>query len=339
MEAAGTAQKGGVAMAKFLLLVALAAMTLHAAPALAAVIGTSSLDTHDATNETPYSGPVFPATLEPGQLYLVTVSGTLSAWAAGVWGPWTGDNATNVCAGQAEEWPQSESSGTVNGAVGIDAEYLFAWVDGSPALCPGGAPIGPAPLHAGALELSLDAGTTWQHVEPIDRAYNPDHSYQYLVAGPEAAALLGVRYRDSWTSDNYGTLSVTVEATDGRSFVTGGGAITGTSGVEADFGLKGKIHRGAFRGSLTYQENGGVAIEADALTGVLVLSGTGTAYLTGYASVNGDPGHPFVLIVQDNGNPGAGSDTFRLDVDGLTVAAGTLSDGNVKIHRTYIAGS
>ena len=333
MDAVGTAKKGGVAMVKVLLLVALAAMTLHAAPALAEVIGTSSLDTHDVSNDAPYSGPVFPATLEPGQLYLVTVSGTVSAWPPDAWGPWTGNNATNVCAGQAEQWPQSESPGTANGAVGIDAEYLFAWVSESLALCPGGDPVALPPAHTAAVQFSLDGGTTWQHVEPIDGAYNSDHSYQYLVAGPDAAALLGVRHLDSWTSDNYGALSVTVEATDGRSFVTGSSAMTGVSGTESDFALHGRIHRGAFRGSLTYQEDGGVAIDADVLTGVLVLNSTGTAYLTGYASVDGSPGHPFVLIVRDNGNPGRGNDTFRLDVDGLTVADGTLIDGNVKLHE------
>ena len=332
MEAVGTAKKGGVAMVRFLTLVVLAAMTLNAGPALAAVIGTSSLDTHDVFDDAPYSGPVFPATLEPGQLYLITVSGTLSAWAPEVWGPWTGDNATNVCAGQAEQWPQSESPGTANGAVGIDAEYLFAWVYDSPTLCFGGAPFALPPAHTGALQLSFDGGTTWQHLEPIDGAYNPDHSYQYLVAGPQAAASLGVRLLDPWTSDNYGALSVTVEGTDGRSFVTGSGVVASTTGADAEFELSGRFHRGAFRGSFTYQEGGGVAVESDGLTGLLVLNSSGIAYLTGYASVNGDPGHSFLLIVHDNGSPGRGNDTFRLDVDGVTVADGTLSDGNVRIH-------
>ena len=318
-------------MFRLFILVALAGAGLLALPAFAAVVTTFSLDTNDPLNDDTFSGPVFTSTLELGQPYLITISGTWSYWGTAGWGTWTGTNASDVCAGQAEELPQIQSPGVTNGPVGMDPEYAFAWILGTGTLCPGGSPIGSPPLHLASLQISLDGGSTWQHLEPIDKAYNPEHSYQYLVVGLGSPADIGMRLLDFPTSDNYGVFTATVEATDAGAFAVGNGKIVDVSGNEADLRLVSNNRRGTSRGSLKYEDETGMKIRADSFTAILVLKSTNTAYLTGNAFVNNEPGHSFLLIVQDNGDPGAGNDTFRLDVDGVTIANGTITSGNFQI--------
>ena len=63
----GSAKKGGIAIFRLLILVALAGAGLLALPAFAAVVTTFSLDTNDLSNDDTFSGPVFTSTLELGQ--------------------------------------------------------------------------------------------------------------------------------------------------------------------------------------------------------------------------------------------------------------------------------
>jgi len=56
---------------------------------------------------------------------------------------------------------------------------------------------------------------------------------------------------------------------------------------------------------------------------------------TGTADVNGQPGCSYSVTVTDNGNPGAGNDTFSLKLSGTCgfsgySASGTLGGGNMK---------
>lgn len=315
-------------MLRLCIVAVLAVTSFLAVPALAVVVTTFSLDTHDPADDDLFSGPVYTSTLDAGQPYLITVSGTFSFWAASAWGEWTGTNASNVCAGQAEELPQTQSPGATNGPVGIDPEYAFAWVKLSPSLCPGGSPVASPPVHLESLQIGLDGGTTWQHIEPLSRTYSLGHSYQYLVVGLGFPAAIGMRRTDFPTSDNYGVLTATVEATDPSPFVRGIGGVTNVDGADAEFWLMARERNDGVRGRFEYEDLTGKNVTAQSLTSLLVLKSTNTAYLMGYASVDGDSGHPFTLIVQDNGR---GNDTFRLDVDGSTVASGTLTGGNLQV--------
>ncbi len=53
--------------------------------------------------------------------------------------------------------------------------------------------------------------------------------------------------------------------------------------------------------------------------------------LHGLASVNGESGHAFTLTVSDKARPGAGADTFTLELDGLPFISDTLAGGNIVI--------
>jgi hypothetical protein len=190
------------------LTVPLAVAGVLAATAFAAVVASVAIDSYEDLDDG-FAGPYFTPTLDAGQPYLMTVSGTYSFWSPITWGTWTGANATNVCAGTAEELPQTLSTATSNGIVGVDPEYFFALPSGA-SLCPG-----PTPAHATNLQISLDGGSTFTHLEPINSDFNAAHSYQYLVVGLGAPAAIGFRLEDPRVSkDNYGVLMATVEAID-----------------------------------------------------------------------------------------------------------------------------
>jgi hypothetical protein len=196
------------AMRRFLVAAALMVAVLTPALASAQVVATVDIDTHDSASDG-WAGPYSSPSLDSGR-YRITIAGTASYWAVKQWGAFAGDNAANVCAGTAEPSPMTASSAVVYGPVGVDPEYIFAYPKGSPALCPGGAPDRPAPLHGSSLQISTDGGATFRHIEPVDRAYNPAHSYQYDV---ELAAPGTVQFRfvDRPTNDNYGIFTATIE--------------------------------------------------------------------------------------------------------------------------------
>lgn len=60
----------------------------------------------------------------------------------------------------------------------------------------------------------------------------------------------------------------------------------------------------------------------------------GQATFTGTADVNGYPGHTFTAIVQDNGEPGEGTDRFEISLDTGYAVGGVLTGGNIQIHAT-----
>ncbi len=298
------------------LTVPLAVAGVLAATAFAAVITSVDIDTYENPSDG-FAGPYFTPTLDAGQPYLMTISGTYSFWTPTSWG--------TVCAGTPEASPQIPSPATTNGPVGVDPEYAFAVPSGS-GLCPG-----PTPVHVINLQISLDGGSTFTHLEPIISDFNATHSYQYLVVGLGVPAAIGFQLLDGATTDNYGVLTATVEATDAGAFATGGGTVD-VDGGQGNFGFVGRNHKGDVRGSFEYYDDAGTIVTADMITGVLVLKSNNSAYIVGSASVDGVPGHTFVLKVQDNDEPGVGADTFRLDVDGTTVASGVLTGGNVQVH-------
>lgn len=150
--------------------------------------------------------------LDNGAQYLIVVQGTFSAW-------------NEVLAGGTPEanamFPGS-TVGRVSTEVGIDADTLFAYPSDHPH------PVG----HWRAFEISLDGGTTFAHLEPDDGIHGtpaPGHLYRYTVIGQGAAAAF--RVSDSpGHADNYGRLSITVEALDGGSGGGSGGGSAGGSG-------------------------------------------------------------------------------------------------------------
>lgn len=100
------------------------------------------------------------------------------------------------------------SPGQVQRDSGRDAEVIFAEV-----------PAASYPYHAGAINLEMNTGSGWSHIEPEGGPYpeyEPGHLYTYMVDG-EGATLRAATMDDPLT-DNNGMLRVRI-----WSITTGGG--------------------------------------------------------------------------------------------------------------------
>ena len=144
-------------------------------------------------------------------LYIATVSGTLSYWAAKYYSkphptkkrPWT-----MVC-GTPEPAPAFSSAGG-SGPVGLDAEFVFArpW---DPQEC------ARWPLPRKWWQFQVNAGSGWAHPAAINLTYpnptpNPSHTYEYAISVTKPSRNVAFRLRDKATSDNYGTLHISLSA-------------------------------------------------------------------------------------------------------------------------------
>jgi hypothetical protein len=63
----------------------------------------------------------------------------------------------------------------------------------------------------------------------------------------------------------------------------------------------------------------------------LVVTSDNLALLQGSASLNGESGYLFEMLVSDNGTPGKGKDFFELSIYGVPVASGLIDGGNIVI--------
>ncbi len=117
-----------------------------------------------------------------------------------------------------------------------------------------------------------------------------------------------------------------------QDFVTGGGWITLASGAKGNFGVAGGIKNGAFWGHLTYIDHGtGMKVKGTGVT-AYVITGTTTRHIEGTAELNGQGGFTYQVDVADNGEPGR-NDTFAIKLSNGYAAAGTLSGGNIQLHK------
>jgi len=134
------------------------------------------------------------------------------------------------------------------------------------------------------------------------------------------------------TSTVTSTSSTTSTIQSPHDFVTGGGWIP-VSGDKGSFGFVAgyKDHNTSPSGNLEYNDHGiGMKVKA---TSVLSYGGSGnTRTFSGGAEINGQPGFTYTITVQDNGEPGAGHDTFSIQLSNGYSASGILGGGNIEIH-------
>jgi hypothetical protein len=114
---------------------------------------------------------------------------------------------------------------------------------------------------------------------------------------------------------------------DDKDFVTGGGWI----GDKANFGVAGGIKNGAFWGHLTYIDHGGPKVKGTGVT-AYVVTGSTSRHIEGTAEVNGQSGFTYKVDVTDNGEPGR-EDIFSISVSNGYSASGTLTGGNIQLHK------
>jgi hypothetical protein len=118
-------------------------------------------------------------------------------------------------------------------------------------------------------------------------------------------------------------------------FFTGGGWIITPSQSRANFAVAGGIKNGAPWGHLLYIDHAanGPMVKG---TGVSMYTVTGatTRHVEGTADVNKQAGSYYYADVADNGEPGAGADTFQLRIsNGYSVPKTLLSGGNIQLHK------
>src|SRR6185503_14086529 len=120
---------------------------------------------------------------------------------------------------------------------------------------------------------------------------------------------------------------------------TPGSKITGGGWIDVlldkgTFGLTAKAsNSGTPTGNLTYQDHGiqDRTVKSTAVTSVTVSGNC--AQILGTATVNGAGTFNFDVDVCDINEPGKDTDTFSISMSDGYTAAGTLSGGNVQIHK------
>jgi hypothetical protein len=128
-----------------------------------------------------------------------------------------------------------------------------------------------------------------------------------------------------------------------KDFVTGGGSIDTDNDAhghhnawwwnrsKASFGVSGGIKNGKLWGQFSFNDHNGVKVKSTAVTNYIVIDAV-TREIDGTAKVNGRGSITYKVVVADNG-PGGRHDTFRVDLSNSYSASGTLSGGNIMLHR------
>jgi hypothetical protein len=189
-------------MAHRLLMVVLACVVCGVAPARADAAPTEEtlyLDVQRNGGIAPQVTTAQP--LEQGRHYVLRISGTLSIWPTFGWG------LPTQC-GTPEAFPQTPSPGRPNGAVGVDAETVFAAAAG-PACADLELPRSYRSVYHGG--VFVNGGFGFLRLTPYDGRHTTptaDHSYAYDLRG--AGAPLSVRFIARQATDDYGVLTVRV---------------------------------------------------------------------------------------------------------------------------------
>jgi len=132
--------------------------------------------------------------LEKNITFLLKVKGTISLWNPNSW--------ENICKGIPEHDPLFESPEVINGKVGLDANFLFASVDGA-SYCDEN-----LPLKDFRFEISIDGGISWFHPNFIEDEINSCHTYSYLFNANGYS--LQARFKDEPIDDNYGMFQIEI---------------------------------------------------------------------------------------------------------------------------------
>jgi hypothetical protein len=112
--------------------------------------------------------------------------------------------------------------------------------------------------------------------------------------------------------------------------ITGGGRL----GPDVNFGFVAK--ESPLNGALSYHDQGrDVDVHSSGGIDSITFSGN-CASFTGNGKVNGQTGYRFRVDACDNGEPGAGRDTFAISVTGPNFSytnGGVLTEGNIQLHQ------
>ncbi len=124
-------------------------------------------------------------------------------------------------------------------------------------------------------------------------------------------------------------------------FITGGGFVFDDSGGRVNFGAHGGCKNGAFWGHVNVLDHGyspPAHLRSTSITGYLMDPDFPNARdICGQGVVDGGAGSftvTFRVRMEDNGEPGAGSDRFGLRLsNGADLTTRTLVGGNIQLHK------
>jgi hypothetical protein len=165
-----------------------------------------TLDTHVGSSQA--AGPVSTtAPLAAGAQYYAIVQGTMSIWPRSDW------KASGPICGADEAAPLFPSPGVTNGAVGWDAETVFAVPPGVAfngfACTATQIPFEAVAHSSGGFEISLGPG--FAHMTPVGGARTTpraDHTYTYALTGQGMPA--SFEFIDQPIDDDYGVFKIQV---------------------------------------------------------------------------------------------------------------------------------
>ena len=187
------------------LFAAVCALALVLLPAVAAAdsksISSLRLDAYRAWDKPQTPTIATGARLKAKQPYVATVRGTIGYYAAinyvALQAPW------KVICGAPKSAPMFTAGGG-SGAVGNDAEYIFAQPQAT--ACAG------KPLPTRWYNFEANAGKAWKHPNVLSAkgltGPRPNHTYDYAITGEDKS--LKFRLVDPDTRDNYGRLLIDV---------------------------------------------------------------------------------------------------------------------------------
>jgi hypothetical protein len=118
--------------------------------------------------------------------------------------------------------------------------------------------------------------------------------------------------------------------------VTYGGRILAANGAKATFGGNAMVPASGPKGSEEYRDHGAAAnlnVHSINVLAVTCSADGKSASIFGTATINGSGSFSYRIDLTDNGEPGAGSDTYRIRLSsGYDSGTQTLSGGNVQLH-------
>jgi hypothetical protein len=136
-----------------------------------------------------------------------------------------------------------------------------------------------------------------------------------------------------------GTCAGTPAPTPGEEKVVGHGQINSVqAGTSASLGLEARNQPA--NAALSYSDpgapNGSLNVRSSNVTVPSVTFSGSCVSVSGSAEVNQQPGYSYTAQACDNGNPGAGNDTFSINVSGANFSyanSGTLTSGNIQMQN------
>jgi hypothetical protein len=152
----------------------------------------------------------------------------------------------------------------------------------------------------------------WGHTFYASVDTNPDKTLDYVKLVLDAA-----------TSENLDYLglainAITIESSEAPPQINGGGVVPCENGKDCTFALNARWKEGEPwpTGFLFFRDpDAGLMLRADDFRRFSPSGSVpGTIFLTGWGQVNNEEGYRFTLWAADNGNPGAGNDSFRLRI-------------------------